>query len=375
MDKSRPLDGVTVVALEQAVAAPLCSARMADAGARVIKVERREGDFARGYDAAANGLASYFVWLNRGKESIILDLKEEGDLALMTNMIGKADVFIQNLAPGAVDRLGLNPKRLRAQNDGLITVAISGYGANNEYQNRKAYDLLVQAESGLASVTGAPSEPGRVGVSVCDIACGMNAYAAVLEALLARAHTGKGRAIEISLFDSLADWLTVPLLQYQASGAPPARVGLHHVSIAPYGLYDCRDGALLLAIQNEREWGRFCRLVLNDACLQNDPRFESNTRRVENRVALDSLISSALGSLAKETAIKKLDGAGVAFAVLNDMQGLAEHPVLRRMEVDTPNGAVSIPVSPLFRRDKPIEVGPAPGLGQHSDALRAEFGG
>lgn len=375
MDKSRPLDGVTVVALEQAVAAPLCSARMADAGARVIKVERREGDFARGYDAAANGLASYFVWLNRGKESIILDLKEEGDLALMTNMIGNADVFIQNLAPGAVDRLGLNPKRLRAQHGGLITVAISGYGANNEYQNRKAYDLLVQAESGLASVTGAPSEPGRVGVSVCDIACGMNAYAAVLEALLARARTGKGRAIEISLFDSLADWLTVPLLQYQASGAPPARVGLHHVSIAPYGLYDCRDGALLLAIQNEREWGKFCRLVLNDACLQNDPRFESNTRRVENRAALDSLIGTALGSLAKETAIKKLDEAGVAFAVLNDMQGLAEHPVLRRMEVDTPNGAVSIPVSPLFRRDKPIEVGPAPGLGQHSDALRAEFGG
>src|SRR5215210_1442741 len=252
-----PLEGLKVIAVEQAVAAPFCSSRLADAGAHVLKVERAEGDFARGYDAAARGQSSYFVWLNRGKESIVLDIKKPGDKALMARMLACADVFIQNLAPGAMARAGFGSAALRERHPRLITVDISGYGEEGEYASMKAYDLLVQAESGLAHVTGRAEGPGRVGVSACDIACGMHSYAAVLEALLERGITGRGKGIAVSLFDGMADWMTVPLLQYEGTGRNPPRIGLAHPSICPYGAFETKDGQLvLIAIQNEREWAR-----------------------------------------------------------------------------------------------------------------------
>jgi crotonobetainyl-CoA:carnitine CoA-transferase CaiB-like acyl-CoA transferase len=264
----RPLEGLLVVSLEQAVAAPTCSQKLADAGARVIKVERREGDFARGYDTAAAGLSSYFVWLNRGKESIALDIKDAADKSLLARLVARADVFIQNLAPGALARAGFGSAALRARHKRLITVDISGYGEEGDYARMKAYDLLVQAESGLASVTGHPAGPGRVGVSVVDIATGMNAHAAVLEALIARGITGRGTGIAVSLFDAMADWMNVPLLFLEGTGRAPERVGLAHPSICPYGAFATSDGALVLvSVQNEREWAGFCAGVLgNPAC-------------------------------------------------------------------------------------------------------------
>jgi len=260
-----PLKGLLVVAMDQAVAAPYCASRLADAGARVIKIERPEGDFARGYDKVANGQSSYFVWLNRGKESICLDIKTPEDKALLERLIGRADVFIQNLAPGAMKRAGFGSAELRARHPRLITVDISGYGEEGEYASMKAYDLLVQAESGLAYITGRAEGPGRVGVSACDIACGMHAYAAVLEALLSRAITGQGKGIAVSLFDGMADWMTVPLLQYEGTGKNPPRIGLAHPSICPYGAFQTKDGQdVLIAIQNEREWASFCTHFLDE---------------------------------------------------------------------------------------------------------------
>ena len=261
----KPLDGLLVLALEQAVAAPYCSSRLADAGARVIKIERPEGDFARGYDRAVGGLSSYFVWLNRGKESLVADVKAAGDVALLHRILARADVFIQNLAPGAAARAGFGSDVLCALHPRLITVDISGYGTGHAAADMKAYDLLVQAESGLASITGHPSGPGRVGVSVCDIACGMSAHAAVLEALIDRSITGQGSRLEVSLFDGMADWMNVPLLYYEGTGQVPARVGLAHPSICPYGAFATLDGQLvLISIQNEREWARFCETVLGE---------------------------------------------------------------------------------------------------------------
>src|ERR1700733_1688124 len=254
-EPTRPLEGLLVVALEQAVAAPYCSSRLADAGARVIKIERPEGDFARGYDKAANGLSSYFVWLNRGKQSLVADIKKPEDAALLHRILAQADVFIQNLAPGAAARAGFGSKTLRGRFPRLITVDISGYGDTGDYATMKAYDLLVQAESGLAMITGHPAGPGRVGVSACDIACGMAAHAAVLEALYERSQTGQGKALEVSLFDGIADWMNVPLMHYEGTGKAPQRVGLAHPSICPYGAFSTKDGhSVLIAIQNEREW-------------------------------------------------------------------------------------------------------------------------
>ena len=269
-----PLKGLLVVAMDQAVAAPYCASRLADAGARVIKIERPEGDFARGYDKVANGQSSYFVWLNRGKESICLDIKTPEDKALLERLIGRADVFIQNLAPGAMKRAGFGSAELRARHPRLITVDISGYGEEGEYASMKAYDLLVQAESGLAYITGRAEGPGRVGVSACDIACGMHAYAAVLEALLSRAITGQGKGIAVSLFDGMADWMTVPLLQYEGTGKNPPRIGLAHPSICPYGAFQTKDGHdVLIAIQNEREWASFCAHFLDEPNLPQKPGF------------------------------------------------------------------------------------------------------
>src|ERR1700750_2158829 len=254
MSMPLPLEGILVVSLEQAVAAPMCSCRLADAGARVIKIERPEGDFARGYDALAKGQSTYFVWLNRGKESLVLDLTKADDKALLEAMLAKADVFIQNLKPGAVAKLGFAIERLRRDYPKLITCSVSGYGETGPYAQRKAYDMLIQAEAGIASVTGGPEAPSRVGVSVCDIASGMNAYEAILEALIARGRSGEGATLSVSMFDAMAEWMTVPLLQHEG-GKPPQRVGLAHTSIAPYGVFSSRDGVpILISIQSDREW-------------------------------------------------------------------------------------------------------------------------
>lgn len=371
----QPLNGLLLVALEQAVAAPYCTSRLADAGARVIKIERAEGDFARGYDKAARGLASYFVWLNRGKESIVLDIKQDEDRALLERMIAGADIFVQNLAPGAAERAGFGAGELRRRHPKLICCNISGYGQEGPYRERKAYDLLLQAETGLSSITGSPEGPGRVGVSVCDIACGMYAYAAILEALMARGRTGEGRTIDVSLFDALADWMAVPLLQYEASGRNPERVGLHHVSVAPYGAYQCGDGEkVLISIQNEREWRQFCAEVLDKPELASDPRFSDNNARVANRPAMDQHIDAVFGALPRAEIVARLDAARIAFASINSVADFAAHPHLRRTAADTPAGEVALPAAPAIVDGEARPFGRVPDIGENTDALRAEFG-
>jgi crotonobetainyl-CoA:carnitine CoA-transferase CaiB-like acyl-CoA transferase len=366
-----PLRGLVVVALEQAVAAPYCSMRMADAGARVIKIERAEGDFARGYDQAAAGSSSYFVWLNRGKQSLVADIKNPDDAALLQRIVAGADVFIQNLAPGAAARAGFGATTLRAGNTRLITLDISGYGEASDYADMKAYDLLVQAESGLASITGHPAGPGRVGVSVCDIACGLTAYSAVLEALIARGISGEGRALSVSLFDSIADWMNVPLLYFEGTGIAPPRVGLAHPSICPYGAFALADASMvLIAIQNDREWADFCGAVLRLPELSGHPDFATNAGRVANRVAVDGIVGKVLSGLARVSAVGRLRAARTAFGFVNDMAGLAAHPALRRTEVATQGGAVRVIAPPVGYGD----LGPVPGIGQHSATIRREFG-
>lgn len=373
---SRPLEGLLVVALEQAVAAPYCSSRLADAGARVIKIERAEGDFARGYDRVVHGESAYFVWLNRGKESIVLDIKDPADSALLTAMVAEADVFIQNLAPGAAGRAGFGSAELRARHPGLVTVDISGYGDSGPYAEMKAYDLLVQAETGLAGITGVPQEPGRVGVSVCDIAAGMYAHQAVLEALIARGRGGQGRAIAVSLFDGMADWMTVPLLHQVYGGRAPTRVGLNHPSVSPYGAYACGDGsAVLISIQNEREWTRFCAEVLDQPALAEDPRFHDNTARVENRPDLNREIDAVFSTRDRAAVIAGLRAARIAYGSLNTVADLADHPQLRRAVVDSPSGPVDLVAPPpRVADDGGARLGPVPGLGEHGEALRREFG-
>ncbi|MHA6344326.1 CaiB/BaiF CoA transferase family protein [Roseivivax sp. CAU 1761] len=342
MRSGLPLEGLTVVAVEQAVAAPFATARLADAGARVIKVERPEGDFARGYDAAAAGQSSYFVWLNRGKESVALDLATAAGRAALAELIAGADVLVANLKPGALDRLGFAPERLRAENPRLITCAITGYGPG-PLAGAKAYDLLIQAEAGLCSITGGPEEPARVGISIVDIATGATAHAAILEALIRRGVTGKGAAIDIAMFDVLADWLTVPLLNHEG-GTPPQRVGLAHPSIAPYGAFRPRSGPpLLISVQSDREWAALCAGLLGDAALARDPRLATNVARVENRAATDALVAAAFARLDADAARAAVEAAGIACASVNDMGGLSAHPQLRRVTVETPNGPVSYP--------------------------------
>ena len=355
------LDGILVVALEQAVAAPYCSSRLADAGARVIKIERAEGDFARGYDAAVNGLSSYFVWLNRGKQSLVVDIKQPDDAALLTHLVARADVFIQNLAPGAAARAGFGSDALRQRHPRLITVDVSGYGEGNDYADMKAYDLLVQAESGLASVTGHPAGPGRVGVSACDIACGMAAHAGVLEALIARDRTGEGRSLKVSLFDGMADWMNVPLLCFEGSGQAPARMGLAHPSICPYGAFATADGAsILISVQNEREWQSFCVHVLDEPDLPRQPGFESNNARVANRAAVDGRVAAALARMTRDAVAAQLRAGGTAFGFVNDMAGLAAHPALHRVMVGTPNGPASVAAPPV--RHEGVQTHPFQGL-------------
>jgi crotonobetainyl-CoA:carnitine CoA-transferase CaiB-like acyl-CoA transferase len=371
---NRDLDGLLVISLEQAVAAPYAASRLADAGARVIKVERPEGDFARGYDADAKGHSSYFVWLNRGKESVALDLKQPDDLQIFKQMLSKADVFIQNLMPGALDRLGVSMADLRQSDPRLITCDISGYGASGPFAQMKAYDFLVQAEVGLAQITGAPEEPGRVGVSICDIAAGMTAHAAILQALVARAKTGEGRAIEVSLFHALADWMNVPYLQHHYGGREIRRPGLHHPTIAPYGAYRCGDDRMLLiSIQNEREWLRLCSDVLDQPNLPQNPKFDSNVHRVENRVSLDAIMNGVFSQYSIDEIAEKLQAAQIAFGRLNDMDVFTQHPQNRFVSVRTSAGDVQLLSPGAIVNGILPRLGDVPDLGQHSAAIRAEF--
>ena len=343
-EPTRPLEGLLVVALEQAVAAPYCSSRLADAGARVIKIERPEGDFARGYDAAVNGLSSYFVWLNRGKQSLVADIKAPDDAALLHRLLAKADVFIQNLAPGAAERAGFGSEALRAHYPRLITVDVSGYGAGHAYTEMKAYDLLVQAESGLASITGHPAGPGRVGVSVCDIACGM------------------------------ADWMNVPLLYAEGTGRPVERVGLAHPSICPYGAFETADGKLvLISIQNEREWANFCRLFMAEPDLPQQPGYESNNARVANRPEVDARVAAVFRALTREAAAERLRSSRTAYGFVSDLADLASHPALRRAAVETSAGLASIIAPPAIRDGQKPRLGRVPDIGEHDRAIREEF--
>ncbi|MFG1230021.1 CaiB/BaiF CoA transferase family protein [Xanthobacter wiegelii] len=360
-----PLDGLLVVAIEQAVAAPFCTARLADAGARVIKVERPEGDFARGYDDVANGQSSYFVWLNRGKESIALDLSLAEGRAALAALVDEADVLVQNLKPGALERLGFGREELRRAHPRLVVCSISGYGDAGPLAERKAYDLLVQAESGLASITGGPEGPARVGISVVDIATGATAYAAILEALLARAATGEGADIRVSMFDVMADWLSVPLLQHEG-GKSPRRVGLAHPSIAPYGVFSTGDGRqMLISIQSDREWAALARVFLGDAALATDPRFATNVARCANRAATDAAVAGAFAALDATAAVERLAEADVAFAFINDMAGLSAHPHLRRITVETPAGPVAMPAPAAEFKGVPRRFGSVPAIGDH----------
>ncbi|MGE3144958.1 MAG: CaiB/BaiF CoA transferase family protein [Pseudorhodoplanes sp.] len=370
-----PLSGLLVVSLEQAVAAPTCTCRMADAGARVIKVERPEGDFARGYDSLVHGESAYFVWLNRGKESVVLDLERNEDKALLAAMLEKADVFVQNLKPGAVARLGFGIAELRQRHPRLICCSISGYGETGPYARRKAYDLLVQADSGLASVTGGPESPARVGVSVTDVATGMNAYEAILEALIARGRTGEGADISVSLFDAMADWMTVPLLQTEG-GQPPQLLGLAHPSISPYGVFKTADGVdILISIQNDREWRALAAKVMDDDALAADADFATNVERVKRRERTDGRVAAAFAALPATALIEKLLAADIAFAPVNDPAGLARHPHLRRISVDTPSGPARYPAPAPLRAGPPRRYGGVPALGQHTQSVRAEFKG
>lgn len=369
------LEGITVVALEQAVAAPYASGRLADAGARVIKVERPEGDFARGYDNLVQGESAYFVWLNRGKESVRLNLKDPADHALLDRMITGADIFLQNLAPGAAARLGFGADALLARFPRLIHCSISGYGESGPYRDQKAYDLLIQAESGLCAINGTKDGPARVGVSVCDIAAGMTAVQAVLQALYARERTGEGRAIEISLYHSMADWMNVPYLQTRYGNARPQRVGLKHPSIAPYGAYSCADGKMVLfSIQNEREWGRLCSDVLNSPELINDNRFENNTLRIKNRAALEEIVAAAFARKDREAWIQSLTNAQIAFGRLSDLDDLLNHPQNHLIQVNTPSGEIEMLAPGAVVRGAQTQYRPVPKLGAHDASLRAEFG-
>ncbi len=372
----KPLEGCLVVAIEQAVAAPLCTARLAEAGARVIKIERADGDFARGYDTAAEGESSYFIWINQGKESAVLNFKAPEDAALLEAMIAKADVVIQNLAPGALTRAGFGSERLRKDYPGLVTCDISGYGESEAMAGMKGYDLLVQAESGLVGISGGPGEVGRIGVSVCDVGTGMTAHAAILEALYRKARTGEGAALKLSLFDMAAEWMTVPLIHSDFGAGAPTRQGLRHPSIAPYGAYRTRDGIdTLVSIQNEREWHRLCAQVFKRPEMATDARYESNSLRVANRDAMDAEILEVVGELTAEEFRSRLLAADIAFAGVNSVEQLSTHQALRRRSVATCEGIrVNLPAPPVQWVEDPVTEAPGtPGIGAHTAALRAEF--
>src|SRR5229473_4102877 len=369
----RALEGMLVVALEQAVAAPLCTSRLADAGARVIKIERPEGDFARGYDCVAHGQSGYFLWLNRGKESLTLDIKDPADQALLTRIIAGADVFVQNLAPGAAARAGFDPAELRARHPRLVTCSISGYGESGPYRDMKAYDMLIQAETGLADITGPPEAPGRVGVSVSDISAGLNSYAAILEALVRRERSGEGATLAVSLFDATAEWMAVPLMFQEMTGKAPPRVGINHPSIAPYGAFRTGDGkGIVISIQNEREWARLCRDILGRPELVDDPRFSAIAQRVAHRPEVDRIVQEEFARFDRAALGARLKAAGIAFGNLNTVADFAAHPHLRRLTVEAQGGSVSMPLPPA-RGLTDSRSSRVPALGADSVKLRREF--
>ncbi|KZE18947.1 MULTISPECIES: CaiB/BaiF CoA transferase family protein [Sphingomonas] len=372
----RPLEGITVVSLEHAIAAPFATRQLADLGARVIKVERPEsGDFARAYDERVGGLSSHFVWCNRSKESLALDLKSPQGIAVLSRLIDKADVLVQNLAPGASQRMGLDFATLHDAHPRLIVCDISGYGQDGPHRDRKAYDLLIQSESGFLSVTGTPDEPAKAGCSIADIAAGMYAYTNILAALIERGRTGKGRHIDVSMLEAMAEWMSFPMY-YAYDGAPQApRVGASHATIYPYGPFRTADGEVMLGIQNEREWAAFCTIVLEQPDLAADPRFSSTSRRSENRAALAAIITAAFGDLARAEVLDRLDAAKIANASVNDMAGLWAHPQLaargRWVDVSSPIGPIPA-LLPPGRPDARMDAIPA--LGEHTDAILAELG-
>ena len=375
-----PLAGLTVVAIEQAVAAPLATRHLADWGARVIKIERPgTGDFARGYDTRVKGLSSYFVWLNRSKQSLTLDLKRPEAAAIVARLIAGADVLVHNLAPGAMDRLGYANATLRARHPRLIICALSGYGSSGPYRDRKAYDLLVQSEAGLLSITGTPEAPAKAGISVADIAAGMYAYSAILMALLRRSTTGDGAAIEVSMLDALGEWMSHPFYATAYGGSPLPRSGARHATIAPYGPFAAGDGGTVyLGIQNEREWQRFCRDVLAQPALASDPRFVTNTLRVEHRDALEAAIGKVFGSLTTLEIVLRLDTAEIARARLNTVDEFAAHPALaarnRWREIDSPVGPLRALAPPAMMDALEPVMGAVPALGEHTGTILGELG-
>lgn len=373
---SQPLAGVTVVALEQAVAAPLATRHLADLGARVIKIERPgAGDFARDYDRTVHGQSSYFVWLNRGKESVELDIKT--DRALLRAIIAGADVFVQNLAPGAVERLGLDAATLRASRPELIHCSVSGYGPHGPYRDKKAYDLLVQCETGLLATTGTPDVPSKAGISIADIATGMYAYSGILTALYDRERTGSGASLHVAMIDAIGEWMSQPAYFTRYGAEPPRRTGARHASIAPYGPYRTGDGSVFLGVQNNREWAVLCKEVLSLPELIDDPRFRANPDRVRHDEELTPLLESVFADRSAEEVLGLLDAAGIANARLRGPGELSEHPQLRARsrwrQVDTPAGAVEALLPPVESGHEPV-MGAVPALGEHNEAIRAEFG-
>jgi crotonobetainyl-CoA:carnitine CoA-transferase CaiB-like acyl-CoA transferase len=376
----RPLDGITVVSLEHAIAAPLCSRQLADLGARVIKVERPgAGDFARAYDTRVKGLASHFVWTNRSKESLTLDLKHPDAHAALMDLLARADVLVQNLAPGAAARMGLSFDALQDHNPRLIVCNISGYGDDGPYRDKKAYDLLIQGEAGFLSVTGTPEAPAKAGISVADIAAGQCASNGILSALLLRARTGRGSAIDVSMLESLAEWMGYPMYYAFDGAPPPPRAGASHASIYPYGPFEAGDGGtVMLGLQNEREWSAFCETVLNDAALATDPRFASNARRNEHRAELQVLVLAVFRDLSTAQVLERLDAARIANARVNDMAGLWAHPQLRSRarwtSVGSPAGPIPALLPPGNSNAFDHRMDPVPAVGQHTDAILRELG-
>ncbi|MER8678260.1 CaiB/BaiF CoA-transferase family protein [Mesorhizobium sp. M0037] len=367
------LERITVVAVEQAVAAPYASSRLADAGARVIKVERPAGDFARNYDELVRGQSAYFVWLNRGKESVCLDLRLEMDREVLDTLIANADVFIQNLKPGSIEKLGFGSADLRRRYPRLITCDISGFGEKGPYSHLKAYDLIVQAETGLCAITGNQQGPARVGVSVCDISAGMTAHSAILQALYHREVTGEGAGIQVSLFDAVADWMNVPVLQHDYSDYRTARAGVKHPSLAPYGAYRCADSKeVIFSVQNDREWVDFCEKFLKQPALTRASGFADNMERLGNRAQLDEIIERRFSELSCLEAMHELEAAGLAYGRLNEVADVSTHPHVRRVKVGTPEGVVdTIAPAAIFNSERP-SLRPVPALGAQTEAVREE---
>jgi itaconate CoA-transferase len=375
-----PLEGITVVSLEQAVAAPFATRQLADLGARVVKVERPGvGDFARGYDETVKGLSSHFVWLNRSKESLTLDLKQPEAKDILSRLLERADVFIQNLAPGAAERLGFSAAKLRGRHPRLIVCDVSGYGSSGPYRNKKAYDLLLQCETGLVSITGTSDTPSKVGVSIADIACGMYAYTGILTALYVRERTGEGVAFEVSLFEALAEWMSFPAYFTAYGGKQPPRTGASHAAIAPYGPFEAGDGKVVfLGLQNEREWARFCATVLKRPEVATDPRFDTNSKRVANWEDLRAIIEGVFQSSTANSIVEQLDAAQIANARMNTVQEFVDHPQLaardRWREVSSPVGPLRALTPPVTMQGAESFMGPIPDVGEHTDAILAELG-